>query len=258
MDPKPPPTTDPAELTASSVEVLDPESGLFVSLTAGGSGAIMLGEDVVAAAPIPAGGLDPLSAGAPLLLETERGRLEVELGPTGEPIVFAGELTGRREARLVEIEGELVEGDRTVRLDCSGVLHSRAEEPDAGSLRRDLTVILADGGLLCVATARPAGSDRHSEEEAVAAISHPGGYIEFEEALISTEYDEAGRQRRATLELWPATDQVAVLHGAGSVVTGCTAKLASGVVNTALFRWSLDGHLGMGRYEITRPAGTAA
>ncbi len=246
------------DLKTFSVEVLDPESGLFVSLTGGGNGAIMLGDDVIAAAPIPAGGLDPLSDGAPLSLETERGELEVEIGPAGEPIVFEGGLTGRREARLIEVKGKLVEGDRTIALDCSGVLHARTEEPAHGTLRRDLTVILADGGLLCVAAARPAGSDRHSEEEAVAAISHPGGYIEFEEALLSTEYDGAGRQHRATLELWPASDDVAVLHGAGTVVSGCTAKLASGVVNTALFRWSLDGHLGLGRYEITRPAKVAA
>ena len=38
---------------AFSIEVLDPDSGLFVSLTNGGSGAIMLGEHVLAAAPIP-------------------------------------------------------------------------------------------------------------------------------------------------------------------------------------------------------------
>ncbi|MDQ2621984.1 MAG: hypothetical protein M3Y45_02985 [Actinomycetota bacterium] len=250
--------TPPADLKTFSVEVLDPESGLFVSLTAGGNGAIMLGDDVIGAAPIPAGGLDPLSAGAPLSLETEHGELEVEIGPAGDPILFEGGLTGRREARLIEVSGRLVEGDRTIELECAGVLHAREDEPPAGSTRRDLTVILADGGLLCVAAAGPVGSERHSEEESVAAISHPGGYLEFEEALISTEYDGAGRQYRASLELWPASGDVAVLHGAGTVISGCTARLPSGVVNTALFRWSLDGHLGMGRYEITRPVKDAA
>lgn len=250
--------TTPADLKTFSVEVLDPESGLFVSLTAGGNGAIMLGEDVIAAAPIPAGGLDPLSIGAPLSLETERGELEVEIGPAGEPIVFEAELTGRREARLVEVKGRLVEGERRIDLDCAGVLHAREADPPPNSTRRDLTVILEDGGLLCVAAAGPAGSERHSEEEAVAAISHPGGYIEFDEVLLSTEYDGAGRQTRASLELWPATEHVAVLHGAGTAVSGCTAKLSSGVVNTALFHWSLDGHAGRGRYEITRPAGVPA
>ena len=73
-------------MKTKSIEILDPASGLFVSLTSGGSGAIMLGEDVVAAAPIPAGGLDPLVDGAPLELETEHGELAVSIASTGEPI----------------------------------------------------------------------------------------------------------------------------------------------------------------------------
>lgn len=232
------------------MEILDPESGLFVSLTNGGSGAIMLGDDVIAATPIPENGLDRLSDG-PLSLETERGSLEVQIASEGEPIVFDGELTGRREARLAGMTGTLVDRDQTFELDCSGVLHSRDGAAKPSALQRDLTIILADGGLICVATAAPPGSTRHSEEEAVAAISHPRGYIEFEEVLLSTEYDGAGRQVRATLELWPATDEVAVLHGAGSVISGCTARVGDRQIDTALFRWSLDSHLGLGRYETS-------
>lgn len=242
-------------MKTKSIEILDPESGLFVSLTSGGNGAIMLGEDVVAAAPIPTGGLDPLVDGAPLELETEYGELAVSIASTGEPIRLDGELTGQREASLIETKGRLSHRGKDVQLDCKGVLHRRGEGTETDGLTRDATVILADGGLVCVASAAAGSSVEHGEEETVAAITHPGGYIEFEEVLLSTEYDSAGRQRRATLELWPATDEIAALHGAGSVVTGCTAKIAGSVVNTALFRWSLDGHLGLGRYEITRPTG---
>lgn len=246
-------------MKTKTIEILDPESGLFVSLTAGGNGAIMLGEDVIAAAPIPAGGLDPLVDGAPLELETEHGELAVSITSTGEPIGFDGELTGRREASLVESTGRLVHRGQEHELECKGVLHRRDEEaPEPSGLSRDATIILSDGGLICVASVAPDGDIDHGDEETLAAISHPGGYIEFDEVLLSTEYDSAGRQKRATLELWPATDDVAALHGAGSVVTGCTAKTGAGVVNTALFRWSLDGHLGLGRYEITRPVKVAA
>ncbi|MGK2931473.1 MAG: hypothetical protein ACSLFD_01645 [Solirubrobacterales bacterium] len=233
-----------------SVEILDPESGLFVSLTNGGSGAIMIGDDVIAAAPIPEHGLDKLSDG-PLSLETDRGSLEVQIASEGEPIVFDGALTGRREARLANMTGMLVDRDQTFQLDCPGVLHSREDDGKATELTRDLTMILADGGLICVASAAPPGTTKHSEEEAVSAISHPRGYIEFEEVLLSTEYDGAGRQVRATLELWPASDEIAILHGAGSVISGCTARVGDRQINTALFRWSLDGHLGLGRYEIS-------
>lgn len=242
-------------MKTKSIEILDPESGLFVSLTSGGNGAVLLGEDVIAAAPIPLGGLDPLVDGAPLELETEHGDLAVSIASIGEPISFDGELTGRRQASLVETKGKLVHRGEEVQLDCKGVLHRQGEElPQATGLNRDATIILADGGLICVASAAPEGEANHGGEETVAAITHPGGYIEFDEVLLSTEYDSAGRQHRATLELWPATDDVAALHGAGSVVTGCTAKIGGSVVNTALFRWSLDGHLGLGRYEITRTA----
>lgn len=239
-------------MKTSSIEIIDPESSLFVSLTNGGSGAIMLGQHVLAAAPIPENGLDRLSDG-PLELETERGSLAVEIESQGEPIAIEGSLTASREARLVRIRGELVEGERTIELDCPGVLHARSDSGEAAlatGLSRELTIVLSDGGLICAATARESGSERHSSEEAVAAISHPGGYIEFEQVLLSTEYDEAGRQRRATLELWPESDEIAALHGAGTVISGCTAKVAGATINTALFRWSLDGHTGLGRYEI--------
>ncbi|MCB0856653.1 MAG: hypothetical protein KDB57_00885 [Solirubrobacterales bacterium] len=245
-------------MKTKSIEILDPESGLFVSLTSGGNGAIMLGEDVVAAAPIPVGGLDPLVDGAPLELETEHGELSVSIASTGEPIRLDGELTGRREASLIDTRGRLSHRGEDVDLDCRGVIHRREEDAETSALSREATIILADGGLICVASAAAEGSVEHGAEETVAAITHPGGYIEFDEVLLSTEYDSAGRQRRATLELWPATEEIAALHGAGSVVTGCTAKIGSAVVNTALFRWSLDGHLGLGRYEITRTAGASA
>lgn len=217
----------------------------------------MLGNDVIAAAPIPDTGLNGLSDG-PLTLETERGSLEVQIDSQGEPIVFDGELTGKREARLARMTGSLVNNGETLELDCSGVLHSRSEPSAPSNLQRDLTIILSDGGLICLAAAAPVGTTRHSDEESIAAIAHPGGYVEFEEVLLSTEYDGSGRQRRATLELWPASDEIAVLHGAGTVITGCTAKVGGRQINTALFRWSLDGHLGMGRYEtsIERKPGT--
>ena len=97
--------------------------------------------------------------------------------------------------------------------------------PSKDPQRPNIVLILADGGLICVATAAPQGTTKHSEEETVSAVSHPRGYIEFEEVLLSTEYDGAGRQIRATLELWPASDEIAVLHGAGSVISGSGGHL---------------------------------
>lgn len=250
---------DPAEMPAGSggpvcsIEVFDPGSGFFLSLTAGGNGAVMLAADVIAASPIPADGLNSFGDGTPLSLETERGQLELELSRTGEPIRFAGTLTGEREASRAEVRGTLTDNGTETPIGGHGVIHSAVRLPDPQALRRDLTVMLDEGGLLLVASAGPAGSWCHGEEETVAAISHPGGYLEFDRALVSTESDAAGRQQRASLELWPAAEDVAVLHGAGYSLAGCTARLSSATVNTAQFRWSLDGHAGTGRYELTRP-----
>lgn len=236
-------------MKTNSIEIFDPQSGLFVSLTNGGSGTIMLAGDVIAAAPIPENGLDRLADG-PLELETERGALSVTIEASGEPVELGGEILGRRQARRTTIKGSLTDGDRSIALDCSGVLHSAADVQAGPGLTRNATIILADGGLICLATASTEAGAPHSREEASAAISHPGGYIEFDEVLLSTEYDSAGRHVRATLELWPAGDEISNLNGAGTVVAGCSARVAGRSINTALFRWSLDGHLGMGRYEI--------
>lgn len=245
-----------------SIEVFDPGSELFVSLTAGGGGTVILGSEVIAASPIPEDGLATFDPGTPLSLETERGELAVELEAEGEPIRLGGTLTGEWEIRRAVAHGLLSlepsgsgpsDRERQVRIDGHGVIHSASRLPSPRSLRRDLTVMLDEGGLLSVAAAGPEGSWCHGEEEVVAAISHPGGALEFGRALISTESDPAGRQQRATLELWPASEDVAVLHGAGHSIAGCTARLADAEVKTALFRWSLDGHLGSGRYELIRP-----
>lgn len=233
--------------------MFDPASGLFLSLTEDGIGAVILGSEVIAASPLPEGSLASFRPAEPLLLETERGELEIDLKPAGEPIRFAGSLAGERESQRAEVRGRLTDRGEKVTVGGHGTIHSAARLPAAGSLRRDITVLLDEGGLLCVAAAGPEGSWCHGEEEVAAAISHPGGYLEFERTLISTESDPAGRQQRATLELWPASGDVAVLHGAGHSVAGCSAEIAGRTVNTALFRWSLDAHGGSGRYEITRP-----
>jgi len=237
----------------SSVELLDREAGVYISLTAGGNGAVMLRGQVAAAAPIPDDGLAALGPGIPLTLETAQGELEVSFEPAGEPIRFDGPLVGERIVWPARAQGQLSEHGNTKAISGSGVIHTASRLPASGSLRRDVTVMLDDGGLLCIATAGRQGSHDHGEEDGVAALSHPGGHFDFERVLLSTETDAAGRQRRATIELKPDREDVAVLHGAGRSHCGCTARLPGGSVNTALFDWQVDGHTGTGRYELTRP-----
>ena len=56
---------------------------------------------------------------------------------------------------------------------------------------------------------RPGGAGDHAAEEVRAALAEPSGeQTNFEEALLSTEFDADGRHRRATLELTPAGDDL--------------------------------------------------
>src|SRR6476661_16690 len=77
---------------------------------------------------------------------------------------------------------------------------------DSGQiLRRSIGIVFADGGLLALTSALPAGAGEHGEEEVAAVLCDPdAGPVTFDEVLLSTEYGEDGVQRRATLELWPA------------------------------------------------------
>ena len=76
---------------------------------------------------------------------------------------------------------------------------------------------------------RPAGADLldalaagggHGEEQIAAVLCDPDAApVEFEEALLSTEYGEDGVQRRATLELWPTPRTARPLRGAGTLIS---------------------------------------
>src|SRR3954454_6542169 len=70
---------------------------------------------------------------------------------------------------------------------------------DSGQiLRRSIGIVFADGGLLALTSALPAGAREHGEEEVAAVLCDPDAApVTFEEALLSTEYGEDGVQRRA-------------------------------------------------------------
>jgi hypothetical protein len=122
--------------------------------------------------------------------------------------------------------------------------------------RRSIGIVFSDGGLLALTSALPAGAGDHGEEEVVAVLCDPDAApIEFEEALLSTEYGEDGVQRRATLELWLDMEDGRALRGAGTLISAVTAE-ADGLATTiAFFRWSVEGREGLGHYEVARTDG---
>ena len=120
-------------------------------------------------------------------------------------------------------------------------------------VRRSIGIVFSDGGLLALTSTMPADGREHGDEEVAAVLSDPVGTPQtFEEALLSTEYGEDGVQRRATLELWPDTDELQPLRGAGTLIDAVEVKRDGFDSRIAFFRWSVEGREGLGTYEVSR------
>lgn len=123
-------------------------------------------------------------------------------------------------------------------------------------LRRSIGIVFADGGLLALTSALPVGASEHGEEEVAAVLCDPDAApVTFDEALLSTEYGADGVQRRATLELWPDTEDGRPLRGAGTLINSSSVKRRGLNAEIAFFRWSIEGREGLGTYEVARPSG---
>jgi hypothetical protein len=121
-------------------------------------------------------------------------------------------------------------------------------------LRRSIGIVFADGGLLAITSALPAGAREHGEEEVAAVLCDPDAApVTFDEALLSTEYGEDGVQRRATLELWPDAEDGRPLRGAGTLISSTRVQRRSLNAEIAFFRWLVEGREGLGTYELARP-----
>ncbi len=182
--------------------------------------------------------------------------LQVEQEPTPAAIELEGPLLGSWSVKACHLKGALVGGDGSkTKIDGLGaVTEASPTEPgrDPAVLRRSLVICFEEGDLLAIATAKPSGSPGHGAEEVRAAYSGSDGeHIDFTEPLLSTEYGPNGVQRRATLELWIG-DHEGPIRGAGGILSSVTLELPGAESTLAFFEWSVDGRLGIGRYEIIR------
>lgn len=122
-------------------------------------------------------------------------------------------------------------------------------------VRRSIGIVFSDGGLLALTAHLPDGAQAHGEEEVVAVFCDPDGApLQFEEALLSTEYGSDQVHRRATLELWPDTDEMRPLRGAGTLISSVSVRRDDLDSEIAFFRWSVEGREGLGTYEVARSA----
>lgn len=120
-------------------------------------------------------------------------------------------------------------------------------------VRRSIGIVFSDGGLLALTAILPETGREHGDEEVAAVLCDPDGApLTFEEALLSTEYGEDGVQRRATLELWPDTEEMRPLRGAGTLISSVCVRRQGIDSEIAFFRWSVEGREGLGTYEVAR------
>ena len=74
--------------------------------------------------------------------------------------------------------------------------------------------------------------------------------LAYEEPLLSTEYDAAGHQTRATLELWGGSEDAIADRGGGRRLSGGTGQIGNSKLEGASFAWSIGGTPAVGAYEI--------
>jgi hypothetical protein len=238
----------------TGIEFADPDRGLAAALRSGAA-VLFDHEEVLAAEPHGPPQLDGDPDGTQRTrVELGAGELELEIAPVGHSIRLQGEAIETEELIACRVLGTLRREGDALEIGCLGV-RSQASEPDWSRIerRRSLAVAFSDGGLLGVSAAQPAGADGHDSEEVVAAMYSPEGEpTPISETLLSTQYDSDGRHRRATIELWPEGEAVPPIRAGGSIISGTSLAVGDLRLDTALFRWSMNGRPGLGRYEVLR------
>jgi hypothetical protein len=231
---------------AGFLELADPASGIQAWLGTGlpglGDGEILAvvsqtGE-LIAAGTTREGGFELGEEG--IGARASLDGVEVEASATGE----GGSLVLRREGAEQALRPAAIGGP--------------LPGADQSALLRVITVLPgAEGTAITASAARPAKAPAHDAESLRAQVS-PGAEAAREvfEPLLSTQYDAAGGQARAGLELWVAAEDAAPLRVSGLRRGEARLGLADGwELRAASFIWALDGDTTAGSYLIWRNAG---
>ena len=176
-----------------------------------------------------------------------RARLEDELDLAFVPIVGPLDL-GIASGHVCQVAGTV--GAATV--EALGVATETPEAPrwdDLDSLRTVCALFDRGNALLAVAR-RPRGAPGHDVEVVTAALVEGGEPVTVEDALVSTTYDREGRQLSCGLELHVEGGEFP-RRAFGTAVAGTSVALEGLEVETAVFRWRMEGREGAGSYEAT-------
>jgi hypothetical protein len=171
---------------------------------------------------------------------------------SGEPAARLGGMAGYDQP--CRVRGTVRVGGRERRFDGLGQRgHSwGAADWERIELARTVTA-WTDEGSAALTAIRPAGASDHAQEAKWAAVWEPERVLEVDDGRLSTTYDADGHTRRAGLELW-AHGAEWPRRAAGEVLCGSSLELGALRLDCAFFQWRLEGHAGVGRYDILRRA----
>lgn len=160
--------------------------------------------------------------------------------------------------QLCRVQGEVtLEAGETRRVDGTG---QRGHTWGTADWRRlssvhSVSAWLGDDRGVALTRAHAAGDKGHDGDERWAALLFGDRTADVADPRLSTTYDAEGRQRRAGLELWMDDEEESLPHrAAGSVLCGSSLELGQLRLDCAFMRWTMEGDVGVGRYDILRRA----
>jgi hypothetical protein len=169
--------------------------------------------------------------------------VEVSLTPTTE----AADLGGV-SVTVCSAEG-VVAGQRITGLGTAAETQRPPEWRELEAMRA-ISALFEPGFAALAIARRRESAEGHGAELVQAALIENGELRAPEDARISTVYDGGGRQHSSGLELWfPGEDYPRRLFG--TVQAGTSLELAGLRVHAAAFTWRMEGHQGVGMYELT-------
>ena len=190
------------------------------------------------------------------------GVFSLELEALSEPAVLGADAAAARAGgmqgyeQVCRVRGTVQHENAEVRVECFGQRGHSWGRPDWSrlALARTVSAWLEDGTGVTLTAVRGAKAKHHADEDVAAFILAGERVLPIADPLLSTTYDEEGRQRMAGLELWVGEDDGYPHRAAGQVVCGTTLDLGSLRMDCAFFRWRMEGRSGVGRYDIVRRA----
>lgn len=176
------------------------------------------------------------------------------LGPD-DAVARLGGMEGYEQ--LCSVTGTVRVGGRSITVSCLGQRGHLWGAPDWTKieLARTLTAWMGDDRAVYLSAVRPAKA-KHHDEEAVTGFLFEGGEPQrVFDPRLSTGYDGEMHQRRAGLELWMSDEGGLARRAAGEAFCGTRLDLGDLRLDSAFFRWTMEGREGVGRYDLLRRVG---